>query len=257
MPSKRKLGRRTNHPPEGETWVWHTMGLLASPAWRGQSINCRRLIDFLELEHLSHGGNENGSLVAPYSQLVQAGISRRLIKGVIAEAEARGLISCEKGARRGLAMSDLSRYRLTYFWTKQRVNGLWDWLLPTDNWKIWEDDSAINKQRKTQTPGQIGSTSGTATVPRQVPSSVPLQALPPAQVIVTNRTTLVPEVVPPSISWGGEQGLTVKLGAGAARQAASAQRPLPDESYGLKPLRDIIDLSKLAPSKNRPVSRAA
>ena len=41
---------RSGHPPEGEPWIWHSLSLISSPAWRARSINCARLIDFLEIE---------------------------------------------------------------------------------------------------------------------------------------------------------------------------------------------------------------
>ena len=135
MSRSRKMGRRTNHPPDGATWIWHTVELLASPAWCTQSINCRRLINFLEIEHLRHAGNENGSLLATYGQLVGFGIGRRLIHASIAEAEQRGLISVDRGGRRGVVMTEVNRFRLTYMWTRKKINSFWDWTPPTDDWK--------------------------------------------------------------------------------------------------------------------------
>lgn len=135
MSKSKRLGRATNSPPDGISWLWHTIELLSSPAWRGQSINCRRLIEFIELEHLKHGGNENGSLLAPYNQLAKFGIGRRLIHESIREAEQRGLVKVERGGRRGIVLTDVNRFTLTYYWTKTRKGGLWDWQPPTDNWK--------------------------------------------------------------------------------------------------------------------------
>ena len=84
---------------------------------------------------MKHGGVENGSLVAPYNQLEEFGIGRRLINNSIIEAERRGLINVERGGRRGVVLTELSRFRLTYYWTRLRVQGLWDWYPPTDNWR--------------------------------------------------------------------------------------------------------------------------
>lgn len=153
-------------PPPGAAWIWHTLDLLASPAWRGRSINCVRLIEFLEIEHLRHGGNENGSLLAPYSQLVDFGITRRLIAEAIREAEQRGLVRVERGGRKGTTLTELSRFRLTYHWTKTRTNGLWDWQPPTDDWKHVTNDA-------------ISPTSGTVTAPLRELASAPLRELPP------------------------------------------------------------------------------
>ena len=67
--------------PKNEPWVKSPRGLLASKAWRSMGINERRLIDFLMLEHMRHGGQRNGKLVAPRKQLEVAGIGARHISG--------------------------------------------------------------------------------------------------------------------------------------------------------------------------------
>ena len=51
-------------PPKGEPWVWLTRDLLRSQAWRGLGINARRLVDFLLIEYMNHGGKRNGHLLA-------------------------------------------------------------------------------------------------------------------------------------------------------------------------------------------------
>jgi hypothetical protein len=115
--SRKVKGRRTGAPPQGESWIWHTLELRRSKAWQGRSIGCIKLIEFLELEHLQHGANENGQLVAPYSQLEAFGISRRTINAAILEAESRGLIRVDRGGLKGRTLSELNRFTLTYAWT--------------------------------------------------------------------------------------------------------------------------------------------
>lgn len=137
--ARRKLSRAAGRPPDGEPWVWHTLALISSPAWCGMSINCHRLITFLEMEHLGHGGSANGSLLATYTQLTAHGITRRLIAATVSEAEQRGLVCVERGGKKGDCMTEVNRYRLTYCWTKTRAqSGLWEWHAPTDNWKRYE-----------------------------------------------------------------------------------------------------------------------
>ena len=74
--------------------------MLRSPAWQSLGINARRLIDFLMIEHMSHGGRHNGYLLAPREQLENFGIGRRLITGAIKEAQAAGLIDVKPGVGR-------------------------------------------------------------------------------------------------------------------------------------------------------------
>ena len=85
--------------PDGEPFVQLWLGLLSSDAWRKQSINCRRFIDFLTCEHQLHAGFQNGYLLAPYDQLEAWGIGRRFIAAAIREAEQRGLVVAHRQRR--------------------------------------------------------------------------------------------------------------------------------------------------------------
>jgi hypothetical protein len=42
--------------------------VIESEAWRSLNINARRFLDFLMIEHMSHGGRANGKLGAPSSR---------------------------------------------------------------------------------------------------------------------------------------------------------------------------------------------
>lgn len=106
--------KKVSKVPDGMPFAQLTLELLYSPAWRARSINCIRLIDFLIIRHLQHGGSENGRLVATYDDLVAFGIGRRLIQKSMSEAEALGLIEVHRGGRRGY-MNHYSKFRLTFF----------------------------------------------------------------------------------------------------------------------------------------------
>ncbi len=142
-------GRRREHlspPADQGGWCWHTAELLASPAWRAQSIHCRKLIDFLELEHCHHSGQENGRLKATYNQLVGYGLSRKRIRGAIEEAEHLGLlVVTTPGGRRGLT-NQASRYRLTYYGTVQGH----DSSRPTDDWRHVKEKTILLWRRAGQ-----------------------------------------------------------------------------------------------------------
>ncbi len=104
---------KAQRPPSGEPWVWLTRELLSSDAWRSLTVNSRRFIDFLLLEHMRRGGRDNGKLKAPYRQLVAFGISSRLVAAHIREAEELGLVDCCRGGMRiatGYAVSWLPLY---------------------------------------------------------------------------------------------------------------------------------------------------
>jgi hypothetical protein len=87
--------------------------MIRSEAFRALRINTRRLLDFLILEHLAHGGKENGDLKAPYDQLQEFGLSRGLICKSIQQAELLGFVDVVHGGRI-LAEDKCSIYRLTW-----------------------------------------------------------------------------------------------------------------------------------------------
>lgn len=139
-----KRMRSLLRPPRSEPWVWHTDELMASPAWQAQSLHCRRLIDFLEREHMDNAGVENGNLTAPYGQLVERGIGRRFISKAIREAEFLGLVRCEHGGR-WAETNQPSRFALTYYPTRDLKDA-------TDDWKniTWDDVRAWREAAKKQ-----------------------------------------------------------------------------------------------------------
>jgi hypothetical protein len=92
-----------------EPFVKLPRDLIESDAWKVQSLTCRRLIDFLMLEHMAHGGKENGALVATRRQLEDFGLRRNSIAGAIREAERLGLAHCDHGGHRVA-----SRFTLTW-----------------------------------------------------------------------------------------------------------------------------------------------
>jgi|HubBroStandDraft_6_1064221.scaffolds.fasta_scaffold904455_1 hypothetical protein len=163
---KRKLG-----PPEGEPWVWHPLYLLASMAWRHRSINLVRLLDFLEIEHMRHAGQENGNLVALYDDLVKFGIGRRFLSKTISEGEEKRLIVVDHGLCMANGKRAPSRFRLTYLPTKEEP--------ATDEWKRYREPlnqpSKIHFEPAKGEPvpvheGELGS-KGKVKENRQKPSS--------------------------------------------------------------------------------------
>lgn len=200
-------GRKVGAPPPGEGFVWHTHALLSSPAWRGRSINVVRLCEFLEIEHLEHGGVENGQLVAPYNQLVEFGIARQYISGAINEAELRGLIDVDRGALKGRQKNEMSRFRLTYAWSRKREGDLYTWELPTDNWKKWRPE--------------ISSPLCTVTVNKGEPPSVHKEELPPQEKPANAGSPEVNKEEHLSISRGG----TPKPSINKQRTPRRSKRP--------------------------------
>lgn len=126
---------------DGEPFIMHSRELLASDAWRTQSIHGRKLLNFLEIEHMNHAGTENGNLHATYKQLEAFGINSRFIPKAIKETEARGLITVERGARKSLNESFPNKFRLTYVkhYAVNPKNNCKYYYPPTNEWKRFHD----------------------------------------------------------------------------------------------------------------------
>ena len=107
--SRRRPNRTSPRTPAGETFVKLTRDLLESEAWRSLGINARRFIDFLMLEHLRHGGRQNGKLKAPQRQLAIVGVDSHYAARAIREAEAAGLVDAH---RHGIRVA--TTYTLTW-----------------------------------------------------------------------------------------------------------------------------------------------
>jgi len=121
--------RRVYGPPEGEPWVWMTAEMLASPAWAALSNHARKVIDRVMVEHMAHGGRENGALPVTYDDLVKVGLRRNRIASAIAEAVALGFIDHQRGRPAGgEAKGHAQVFRLTWMRSKDGESA-------TNRWK--------------------------------------------------------------------------------------------------------------------------
>ncbi len=140
-------------PPKGEAWTWMTRELLCSPAWRSMSVNAHRLVDFLLVEHCNHAGKHNGHLKATYDQLVEWGLSRRLIRDAVEESEFLGLLKFERGGR--WAMTNMpSVYKLTFFPDAEGAPATNEWKGKTaEAIREWKKDRArLQRAKRTRRP---------------------------------------------------------------------------------------------------------
>jgi len=119
------MSKADNSRPKGGAWFWMTRELLLSAAWRSLGINARRVVEFLIVEHMTHGGKKNGSLTASYRRLAEFGVNRRFAGDAIGHAEKRGLIECCRGD-----MGAPTTYSLTWF-------PLSDGTPPTNKWRAF------------------------------------------------------------------------------------------------------------------------
>jgi len=112
---KLKGGKRRKLQIEGQ-WIAYAREMIESPAYRVLSIHARKVMRRLEIEHCSHGGQENGKLPVPYSDFVKYGCRRNSVRPALVECIALGFL--ELVERGHSAYGDIpgkpSTYRLTY-----------------------------------------------------------------------------------------------------------------------------------------------
>jgi hypothetical protein len=142
--SGRVAGKFGKHmkPPSGESFVWFTRSMMESPSWTAMSINGRRIIDRLLLEHMAHAGTENGNLIATHEQFKAFGVPANAVRPAVDELVFLGFIRCERGGR-WAGKNTPSRYRLT--WLGDRHGAA-----PSNEWRrvSIEQIEAWQKQRR-------------------------------------------------------------------------------------------------------------
>ena len=123
--------------PSTEPFIKLPRDVLMSDSWRLLSINARRFLDFLMIEHMRQGGKRNGFLLAPRRQLYAFGIGAHFITDAIDELERGGLVDCQRGVGRRP-----SSYTLTWL-------PMADGSAPIDRWRSVVD--AVSTQNECQT----------------------------------------------------------------------------------------------------------
>ena len=108
-------GRKRRTQIEGQ-WIAYTLDMITSPAWQALSLNGRKILNRLEIEHCKHGGAENGKLPCTYNDFQRYGVRRGGINPALIEATALGFVATISFGKR--AYGDIpgrpSTYRLTY-----------------------------------------------------------------------------------------------------------------------------------------------
>jgi hypothetical protein len=108
-------GRKRRTKIDGQ-WVAYTREMIESPAFQALSLQARKILHRLEIEHCSHGGAENGRLPCTYDDFERYGCWRKGISRAIVEASALGFVQLMSIGKRpyGDIPGKPSTYRLTY-----------------------------------------------------------------------------------------------------------------------------------------------
>lgn len=119
--------QRLNRPPKDTAFVWMTLPMMESPAFRSLSNAAQKVINRIMVEHMHHAGTENGNLIVPYIHFEQYGVPRNSVTAAIHECEFMGLIRVNRG-RVFKGEREPNLYRLTWFPRKDGGE-------PTNEWR--------------------------------------------------------------------------------------------------------------------------
>jgi hypothetical protein len=96
-------------------FIGHTLEMRRSPAWRALPDDARRILTRLEVEHMEHGGAENGNLVCTYNDFAADGVRRASVALALRQCVALGFVEIVKTGKRAIAeFRSPTRYRLTH-----------------------------------------------------------------------------------------------------------------------------------------------
>jgi len=134
-------------------WLWLTIQMLESPAYRTLSGNAMKAFARILIEHRAHGGFENGKLTVTHQDFIEYGVSRGYVGDAVDELEYKGLIRVKRG-RSGAGTPHASIYTLTYV-------GDYEGAPPTNDWrnctmercKKWSD---IDRKRAEEKRAKLG-----------------------------------------------------------------------------------------------------
>jgi hypothetical protein len=190
------------------------------------------------VEHLKHGGAENGHLHQTYSQIQAGGIARKYISTTISEGESLGLIAAQHGLRKSSTESYMTKFRLTYLSAKvinpEYQGGKPYYIGATNEWKrITEEQAqAISERAARDRAAASGHKKNEKCRPQREPKWFPngnSASSPTGTGHPESRRNLGPEnplPVPqrehPSIYWG-DMADQVRLASPAEQPAAQSE----------------------------------
>ncbi|NQV99640.1 MAG: hypothetical protein HQ483_08070 [Rhodospirillales bacterium] len=168
---------RVMKPPTDEPWIWLSRELLISPAWRGLSVNARKLLDRLHIEHMNHAGTENGRLIVTHDQFINYGLTASKVKPAIVECEFMGLLRFVRGGR-WAGSNQPSTYRLTYLPTAHNFTR------STDEWRNVSDDEIAGWKSEQKQRQKLK----TERCKKQIPTVTSRGTVPPLRVVPNTKT---------------------------------------------------------------------
>jgi hypothetical protein len=84
-------------PPKDRRWVRMFVDVIQGEAWRGLSVNARRVHDALTCQHFRYEQRDNGDLQISYRGFERARVTERMVAPAIRELIAAGFITTRQG----------------------------------------------------------------------------------------------------------------------------------------------------------------
>jgi hypothetical protein len=131
-----------------EQFIPRPRSMLESEAYRSLSLSARRVMERIELEHLCHGGKDNGKLPVTRRDFTEYGVTSKCVQPAKAELIRKGFLRITRKGRSGKHGTP-TEYRLTYIHANNRP--------PTNEWKRYDDISSEREPIRGEKGNQLGS----------------------------------------------------------------------------------------------------
>lgn len=118
--------KNTQPPADQGGWMAITRELLESAAYRSLSVNGRKALDRLIIEHISHGRTENGKLIVTHDQFYAYGVTFSSIADALDELAYKKLVKMRKG-RAGNGTAHPTVFTLTFDGTHDGAPATNEW----------------------------------------------------------------------------------------------------------------------------------
>lgn len=142
------VSKHTAPPKEQGGWMAVTREFLEADAYCTLSVNARRCLDRLKIEHIGHNRRENGRLTVTHAQFIAYGATSDLIADALEELAFKGLVKMQKG-RAGDGTPHATIYTLTFDGTHDGAPATNEWRKVTrDDAKRWVEVERQKRQEK-------------------------------------------------------------------------------------------------------------
>lgn len=119
--------KKNTQPPANQGgWMAITREFLESAAYRSLSVNGRKALDRLIVEHIAHGRSENGKLIVTHDQLFEYGVTFGSIADALEELAYKKLVKMVKG-RAGNGTAHPTIFTLTFDGTHEGAPATNEW----------------------------------------------------------------------------------------------------------------------------------